>query len=125
VLLNADPVLATTEGRAVGRRRIRRHDRVDLDTGAVTFNELNHSFHNVIVIAAGESGALVFDGFDYDVEDNRLNRPSGAHPATLVELKPDGTLDTIHFEVAAVQRLADPGGAEAGLIGRNRVECSR
>jgi hypothetical protein len=93
--------------------------RVDLDTGAVTHYDLNHSFQNSIGIAALDNGALVFDGFDYDVDAGPLYRPGGGHAATLFQLKPDGTLYTIDLEVAAAQRLADPAAGGAWLIGRN------
>jgi hypothetical protein len=93
--------------------------RVDLDTGNVTHYRLNRRFENVAGIAAVGTGALVFDRFDYSVDDGPLYRPSGGHAAAIYALKADGSLDPMSLDVAAAQRLPDPGGGGVWLIGRN------
>ncbi len=94
--------------------------RVDLDTGAITHYDLNYSFQNEIGIAVSAGGALAFDGFDYDTDAGPLYRPGDdGHRATLFRLTPDGSVATIQLEVAASQRLADPGAGGVWLIGRN------
>jgi hypothetical protein len=93
--------------------------RVDLDTGNVTHYMLNRRFENVAGIAVVGTGAMAFDGFDYSVDDGPLYRPSGGHTAAIFALKSDGSVDPISLDVAAAQRLADPGGGGVWLIGRN------